>query len=572
MTAVKRTSPDRIGLNSTGGSHTCAQIISDIADVGWCDTLLTTSATQVYLFNYPIEVDNDAVWEDDGRIILHTVNGSGDAIIFAGAGGGRITFGEPGPFTETGASDDEPVTSARTTSEPTFISACCYSFVSNNSSQTWTDGGAGVFQMHGGMMMFRDDAPNADNDLYEINFPETTNIIQCNVEHIGGGTFNGTGFRVQESTFKSSNNEGMKFAGATAQRFQDVIFHDMIVALNLGSGAVDNTLRRVQFRGCTDTATYSGYTGDFELIDSDNLASDGGIESGSTIGSGGHIYERNSVNVSFVNEAGAAITDVRALVYQTSSEGDTAYGAEMITTYPERLALRTTRDVDNDITPVSAGNFSVRARRYASLPKDVEFVPASKGFAPTFVMFDDPFTVLTEGNAAAITGVVLDKGNKELELTTRSTPITPSELYDFLKAKLDDSTFMDVPELFATTSGTNFTMPASWTIVDQQNFDLSGGEIVVGRYVPVTITGVVENARCAVVKDPFGTPVVIGEGVVATSQTTITLTTTFTVGATIAIRARLAGRKPFETVTALSSSGQTVNAASQFIIDTSYTS
>ena len=564
-------------IHIAGTGNTSASMYADLEqppvgpDQTYIQDTQVDSGTNVYLYTVPIEIENTAVWEDDGTIILHTVNSATVAIDYLDAGGGRITFGVTNPYTQTGASDDEPITVTRSTTDASYVSACCYSFVSNNASQTWTDGGPGIFEMHGGMMMFRDDSPDADNDLYEVLFPESMRIIQCNVEHIGGGTFNGTGWRVQESTFKSSANEGMKFLGDTTLRAQDIIFHDMIVALDFGSSSVDNTLRRVQFRGCTDTATYSGYTGDFELIDSDNLASDGGIQSGSTIGTGGHVYESNSVNVSFVNEAGTAITDVRALVYQTSSEGDTAYGAEMITTYPERLALRTTRDVDNDITPVSAGNFSIRARRYASLPQDVEFVPASKGFAPTIVMVDDSFTVLSEGSAAAISGVVIDKGNKELELTTRSTPITPSELYDFLKAKLDDSGFMDVPELFATGSGTNFTMPDSWTIVDQQNLDLSGGEIVVGRYVPVTITGVVQNARCAVVQDPLGTPVTIGEGVVGTGETTITLTTTFSAGATIAIRARLAGRKPFQTITTLSPSGQTVNAASQFVVDSSFT-
>src|SRR3989344_1795813 len=225
MAAVKRgtTAADfRIGLTSAGGTNTCALIVSQIADTGWCNVLLNSGATQVYLYNYPIELDNDAVWADDGRIILHTINTavstSTEAIIFAGSGGGRITFGVTNPYTQTGASDDEPVTVARSTTDASYVSACCYSFVSNNASQTWTDGGPGIFEMHGGMMMFRDDSPDADNNLYEVLFPESMRIIQCNVEHIGGGTFNGTSWRVQESTFKSSANEGMKFLGDTTLR------------------------------------------------------------------------------------------------------------------------------------------------------------------------------------------------------------------------------------------------------------------------------------------------------------------------------------------------------------------
>jgi len=500
----------------------------------------------------------------------------------------------------------------------------------------------------------------------------------------------------------------------------------MIVALDLGSGSVDNTLRRIQFRGCTDTITFNGYTGDFELIDSDNLSGDGGVKAGSTIGTGGHVYERNSVNVAFVDDAGTTLTTIRALVYQTSSEGDTAYGAEMITTYPERLALRTTRDVDNDITPISAGNFSIRARHYDYLPKDVEFVPGSKGFEPTLVMFDDNFTVLSAAAAAALVGVALDKGNKELELTGRANsafyntiaspgnfdqrsasthnygtsidlsggakviremsimykesgtvtggtaigevytgaingtdtatliatsnetynlvdlqdgdilrfsfpdhaptanadvavvmtttptgggnsggrynnvtidpnghriskigagnwvettstdaiqviytaddfPITPSELYDKLKSLLDDSGNMDVPELFATTDGNNYLMPASWTLVDQQQLDLSGGQVVVGKYVPITITGIVSGTECAVVKDPFGTPVVIGS--VNSNGSSVTLTTTYTPATTVAIRARKFGWNPFVAITTLPASGGSFDASTQFTDD-----
>lgn len=561
MAATAETSPNRhININSTGGDNDWLQIVSDVADTTYIETLENDSGTVIILVKEQIRIDNDAVVEDDGVIILHTLNSSNDAIIFNGAGGGRFTFGVNNPFTETGASDDEPVTSNRSGTDANHISPCCYSFVSNNASQTWTDGGAGSWYMHGGMMMFRDNAPDADNDLYEINFPEDMRIIQCNVEKWGGGTIHGAGTRIQESTLKSSANEPLKFDVAVTGRLQDIIFHAMNPAIDLEATAFNNTLRRIQFRKSSgDDITYSGYTGDFELIDSDNVD----VQAGSTIGVGGTVIEKTSYTFDIVDENGAAVTDARVVAFNV---GDgTAYGSSQITTYSEFLADRNIRNNANPITPVVAGNFGVRVRRYASLHQTNIRVPGEKGIVETIVVIADPFTVLSEGAAAALSGVAIDDSNNEIDLTATRTA---SELYDKLKAELDDDdAAMDVPDLFTTTDGNSYTMPSDWTLTGQQNLDLSDGSFIINRYVPVTITGLVQNAECAVVDVVTNT--VLGSGEVAAAQTSITLTTTFTSNQ-VSIRARLAGRKPFRTDITLGSTGNTVDATSQFVVDNEF--
>lgn len=561
MAATAETSPhNHININSTGGTNDWLQIVSDIADTSYIETLENDSGSVVILAKVPIWIDQDAVVEDDGIILLHTVNSSNDAIVFNGTGAGRFTFGVVDPFNETGASDDEPVTSARSGNDSAHESPCCYSFVSDNSSQTWTDGGAGNWHMHGGMMMFRDDSPDADNDLWEIQFPETMQIIQCNVEKWGGGTINGSGTRIQESTFKSSANEAMKFGVAVTARLQDIIFHEMNPALDLEDTSFDNTMRRVQFRKSSgDDVTYSGYDGDFVLIDSDDVD----VVSGSTIGTGGTFIEKTSYTFNILDEGGSAVTNARVVAFNV---GDgTAYGSSQITTYTEFLCDRNIRDEDNDVTPVSAGNFGVRVRRYASLHQTFERVPGTSGIIETIVVRDDDFTVLSEGAAAALGGVAIDDPNNEIDLTATRTA---SELYDKLKAELDDdNAAMDVPDLFVTTDGNSYTMPADWILTGQQFLDLSDGSFVIGRYVPVTITGLVEEAECAVVDTVTGT--VLGSGEVASSQTSITLTTTFSTNP-VSVRARLAGRDPYQTIIILGSSGNTVDATTQFIVDPEY--
>jgi len=563
VAATRETSPNNhINVNSTGGTNDWAQITTDVADTAFINELENDSGTRVYLCSVQIRIDNDAVIEDDGVIFMHTVNSANDAWIFNGAGGGRVTWGVVNPFTQTGASDDEPVTSTRSGTDASHISPCCYSFVSDNASQTWNNGGAGSFHMHGGMMMFRDDSPDADNDLYEIEFPEDMRIIQCNVEKWGGGTINGAGTRIQESTFKSSANEALKFGVAVTGRLQDIIFHAMDPAIDLEGNSLDNSMRRVQFRrgGAADDITYSGYTGDFELIDSDNVD----VVIGSTIGSGGTFVEKTSYTFDIVDESGSAVTNARVVVYRVDT--GVAYGSSQITTYSEFLADRNIRNNANPITPVAAGNFGVRVRRYASLHQTNVRVPGEKGVIETIVVIADPFTVLSEGAAAALSGVAIDALNDEIDLTATRTA---SELYDKLKAELDDDdAAMDVPDLFITTDGNSYTMPDNWILTGQQFLDLSDGSFVIGRYVPVTITGLLQDAECAVVDTVTGST--LGSGKVGTGETEITLTTTFSTN-TVAVRARLAGRKPFETLIMLGSTGNQLDATSQFVIDNEFT-
>jgi len=547
MTATANTSPNRITVSGTGNTLTSMQ--SDMADNAYLETLLTGGEIRVFLMKVPLEIENTAVIEDHTCIWLHTVDSSAQAVTFLGGGGGRVTLGVTNPFTQTGASDDAPVTSQRSATVANHIAAAHYSFSSNNASQTWCAVGPGTWHMHGGMMRFMDDDPDANNNLYSMQFPDDFRAIQCNIEQWGGGIFEGN-YRIQESTFKSSKT-GVGFRPSEAgssRALQDVIFHDNDLVFDLQSYSSSPTFRRVQLRGNTDDWDSTAYTGTLTLIDSDSLVNP---LTGAEFGTNGQIVEANSILPAFVNDAGTALTDVRCLVYQTSSQGSVAYGSEQITTYAERIATRQIWNEANEATPLSSGSASLRARRYASRFQDVELTLGEKPIAVQLVMFDDDLTVLSEGAAAALSGIAIDEGNLEIDLTQARTT---SQLYDYLHATQAASGNLDIPELFSSRDGNAYRMPANWSLTGQQNLDLTG-KVIVGRYVPVTVTGVVNGAKVQVVR--LSDKAVLASG--TASGTSIVLTTTYD-ATPVAVYARLQGFLPFDTEIILSPTGSTVPA------------
>jgi len=566
MSASKGTSPDRIIVSSTG--NTLSTVTANIADTAFIDEVTNANGLKIYIMNVPLEMANAAVLSDENAIWLHTVDDSNTAITYTGTANGTITLGWGSPFSSPGT-NAAPVTSRTSTTDANALHACHYSFISDNSSQTWSDGSTGNFHMYGGMMQFRDtNDTDAPNGLYAIDFMEGFELIQCNVEHWGGGTFNGNVYRIQESVFRSSDNIGFRPLGGSTNFMNDIQFHDNDVVFDLQNYSSSMTMSRVRLRGNGIELDANGYSGTLTLVDSDTITL---IDSNISIGNTGAIIESNSYNVSFVDNAGNAITDARALVYQKSSDGAVVYGSEMITTYPEVIVTRNTYNVDNELTPLSAGNFAIRARRYQSNFIDIEKIPGEVGIVDQFLLLDNQFTVLTEANAANIANVVIDSGNLQLDLSNRVTSITPSELYDHLHAVQAGSGNVNIPELFRTKDGANYTMPSNYSLNDQQKLDLSGGQVVTGRYVPVTITGLIEGANCAVIRDPGNTQVQIGFGTVEANLTAITLTTTFSAVETVSVRARLAGRKDFTTLVSLGATGVTVSAASQFTVDGEFT-
>lgn len=322
---------DVITLDNTT-VNTCASIVADIADSQYARTLLSpnvsasaTAGSKCYEFRARFIINSGAIWTDVNSVILHTYDGSTPA----------ITFNASSSLVQFGYLDDsvanKPVTVFGSTTAANISGACTYSFMSDNSAQTFCSSGSGIFRFYGGMMKFRDDEVSGktgllgDNQTYKVQFPDNTRIIQCNVENFGGADFQGQ-YRIEESTFKSSKNVGIDFLGASTQRLRDIKIMRCDTALNF-SGSNNVTLKNIRLRGNTDDLEVNGLSGIITLVDSDTISSNGIV----SFGSGGVVLEANSYNLTVVDANLDALQGVRTYVYQKSSQGSVGYGSEEYT-------------------------------------------------------------------------------------------------------------------------------------------------------------------------------------------------------------------------------------------------
>lgn len=562
----------------TTSYHSCQDIVDGVANTTYADTLLSpgdgtasaSAGTWIYLFSGVKFVLNDnARWEDHSCVILHTLNSSSQA----------ITFNSTTSTIEWGYLDDtdpdKPVTCLASTTAANIRAACVYSFQSDNSSQTWSDNDSGTFNMYGGMMKFRDDTsgsksdPVGENETYTIEFPHDTSIIQCNLENFGGAKFSGTSYRIQESTFKTSRNTGMDFIGASTDRLIDIKTMNSDIGLDF-TGSASVTLTQVALRGHTDDLRVNGLSGTITLLNSDTISS---THTTMSFTGAGAVLEANTYDASIVDTSGDGINGVRVFVYQKSSGGSVGYGSEQVSSGGGAGTAATVGQVtvsrynyDSSHASYGAresfGNFAVRLRDYGLKYLDIEKVPEEKALSDEFIMETNPYVDVIEATAAAYTGIAIDEGNSEIDLTSAHTI---QEVYDYLQAKQDDSNEMDIEELLITNDGVSYTIPATWSITGLSYLDLSGAYII-GRYVPITVTGVVEDTRCAVVEDPDGTNTLLGQKVAGVGETEVTIAVAYTASASISVRARYAdvtgdtGYVPFESTTTISPTGNTVAA------------
>lgn len=536
-------------IASTDTAYTTASIISTIANTTYADTLLSGGDTPVYKLNdMTIYIENGGAWDDSDCIILHTVNRADyDAIEFQGATA-KVEWGA----LSSSASALAPITQKHDTTT-TWEGPVHYSFISNNSSQTWTNGGAGILRMYGGLLRFRDANDDGYNETYTVEFPTTEcKLIQVQCENIGSAVFDGTGYHIVESKFKKSENGGFDFQGSTTGDIYDVQFHKMDVALEFTDSG-DVTARKIRFRGNTADLKVNGLTGDITLVDSDTISSLGTI----SFGTGGTVLEANSYNIHCVDSSLANLQNVRVLAYQKSSGGSTAYGAEKLTGSDGKVSEYIVSRYQYDSTHTTVvgrldyGNAAVRLRKYDYKFMDIEKVPAEVGLNDKFIVNANSYTSANEATALAYTGISIDEGNSEIDLTEAHTI---QEVYDYLQAKCAASGNMDLPELLKTKDGQSYTMPSTWSFTGLQYLDL-GTKVIVGRYVPVKFTNIINGSKCAVVKVSDGT--VLGSD--TSSGTSLTVATEYE-NVNVYARARLAGYVPFVTQITLGTTGNNIVA------------
>lgn len=528
-------------------------------------TLTSSAVTRAYIMNARLLIKNDSLLRDHSCIWLQTYQHATNQAVefendYATVEMGHLNDDDP----------DKPVTVLGSTTAGNIRFGCLYSFMSSQSSQVWSDGGGGIFNFYGGHIKFRDDTntgkslPDGENEYYKSDFPTRTAIIQVNVENYGGATFNGTLYRVQESTFKSSRNYGLDFKGDTVRRMRDIITIRSDIGLEL-TGSGSPTITQLRLRGHTADLKVNGLTGDVVLVNSDTISA---LHATMTFGTGGSVLEANTYDVELVDTDGDGVDDVRCAVYRKSD--GTVYGSEVLSAgggtdtpsvVPTLQAKRNEYDTTYDGPPLAYGNFGIRVREFNYLFMDIEKVPGEAALEDTFILQDDSFlTETTEATVAAYTGFALDEGDSEIDITTAHTM---AELYDWLKWKQYQSGEMDIEQLMKTKDGVSFTMPAGWDINGIANLDLTG-KYIINRYVPVTIKNIVTGSRCAVVNAATGATLASG----TSTGTTITLTVPYTAALSVFVRSRLAGYLPFSTLVTLAGNGQTVTAS--MLVDTNY--
>lgn len=549
---------------SSSASHTTSEMVTEIANTAYAETLLAradygTSGVSwgaVYHLNdVRVVIGAGCTWADDCCIILHTLNSADDAVEFSSSTA-KIEWGY---VAYDGSDALKPYTidmaTAGIANEDGIVAPVHYSFVSDNSSQTWCDGTSGILYLWGGSMRFRDDQTDGFNQTYSVILPAETEIIQAQVENYGGAKLPDT-YRLQEVTFKGSENRGLDLAGDSTYGTDhnvDIKLIKNTVGLDL-TGSGDADAQAIRLRGNTADLRVNGLTGTVRLINSDTIST---THATMTFGTGGEVLEVNTYTVLTVDDAGDDLASIRVLAYQKSSDGSTAYGTEQVSDangeltndfIVKRTLYNSTYDSYAD--RYSFGNMAVRLRHYDYKFMDIEKVPGEVAIRDKFILLDEEFTVATSVQAAAITGISIDEANEEIDLTAA---VTIQELYDYLHYTQAQSGNLDIPELLKTKTGVSYTIPSGWTITGLSYLDMLGRTIV-GRYVPVTIKAIVSGTQCGVEYNGN----LIGNGL--STGTDITVAVIYTAAISVQVRARLAGYLPYVTTINLGANGNTVTA------------
>jgi len=547
--------------NNGGAGFDCQDVITAVGDTSRAESLLNSSGTKVFRFtDITFQINANSLFRDFSAIILHTLSGSAEAYTFSESSS-VAEFGfldESSPFTPLA-----PVTiTGISVGEANLESACQYSFLSNNSGQTFSDGGAGSFRMYGGLLRFRDTDSEGKNSTYTVKLPESSSIIQCNVENFGGAELYGN-YRLQECTFKSSRTQiGLSPRANSSEINRDIIVSDCNVALHL-TGSSTSSMREVGLRGNTFDISVDEYAGSFTLIDSDTISSISGTIM-DFVGDG-EVIEANSYNFSVIDSAGNPVSNIVALVYQNSSEGSVVFGSEQTTRpYDEVIVTRGLYNSTYSQSRNDFGNAAIRLRQYGLKWLDIEKVPGEVGLKDSFIINSSSFVSESAASASTITGITVDTGSNEIQFSeTRNSQQT----YDYLQWALSQTgaNALQIPELFKTKDGVSYTLPDSWSVTGLEFLEL-GNAVVINRYVPITITGVISGSTAAVV----GQTGSLWETLITkdAADTSVTLATPYNAGQTIIIQSRLAGYVPYETITTVSPTGQTV--AANMRVDTNY--
>lgn len=553
-------------------------------DTGTTDELANATGTglvtvldadhRCYLVDAPIDLTNNSTWEQTNSIVL--IHDPGSFLTSTASGTMRMGQGdlsdEDAPIVtdgcwflhdqeaNSGTSSQYVMIASSTTPENgniDFFGGVAESWPCNNTAA----GG-------GGFWCFKDD---------------TVNCIGTNFTRYGGGRFFGNDFRIQECKFMGSGRLGFSvLATADNVGIRDVILQDMVQGYYLsGFQSADTVYTNVALRnapanlGASDQSDFSGdaYNCDpistfFGASDFLNTTTDFFNEQTTydlTVLAGG-----DQPLASGAPDAGDPLDDCEVRVVRTESTGEDndTYSRDNVqlvqanTDSNGQIAQQimiTIRYDDGDET-VSSGKdyrgYYTSMRQYGFLPTSIPRFPtpgAGRALVDTFLLPVNKFVATAEGTVSGLTGIGLDEGNEEIDVTSAHTL---QEVYDYLQwyvaqpaqadfAATGDTWFMDGDiSPLNTQDGKLFVVSTGWELASGALDNIDVEDLVLeeadgDRKAPIVIRDMVPGSSFRVIRDSDS--LVLYEGFApddgtGTFRTSVAVTAATSIPCTLSVR------------------------------------
>jgi len=433
---------------------------------------------------------------------------------------------------------------------------------------------------------------------------DEVNCIGCNFTRYGGGRFFGTNFRIQECKFMGSGRLGFSVLDTQdSVGIRDVILQDMVQGYYLsGFQSADTVYTNVALRnapanlGASDQSDYSGDAFNCDPISSlfgttDFLNADDYFNEYTTydltVLAGG-----DQPLATGAPDEGDALDDCEVRVVRTESTGedndtwarDNVQIVQANTDASGQIAqqnLITRRYNDADATIAAAKDYRgyyTSMRQYGFIPTSLPRFPvAGAGLAlvDTFLLTVNRFVATTEATVAALTGIAMNEGTSEIEVTSAHTL---QEVYDWLQwhvaqpaqadfAATGDQWFMngDISPL-NTADGKLFVISTGWALssgslanIDIEDFVLE--EANGDRTAPIVIRSMVPGSSFRVVRNSDS--VVLYSGIAPDDglgdfRTTRAVTVSTSIECTLSVR--LQGYLPVDLNVTITGNGLDVSA------------
>ena len=571
---------------------TVSDSIAGAVGVGSSNVTELSARHKVYrIDSMDVVINAGVTWKDTNAIIIHERAATTGVIGWANATTSHLEFGD-GDLTD----EDKPI-----------LSNGCHYMKDERADGTpggygWhpTSGGSeqGNFRMYGGVF--------ENNEIHGTGATGTpagdfhympsgeVNFIGVNWVKWGGCRFNGTNFRIQEVKMMGSGRLGCSVLNtADPVGIRDLIIMDgrqgyYFSSFQTGATTFRNTAVRNAPMECT------GLTQNCEIIDSDAvdaLFSNIGTTSVT-------VQEKTSYNATVLASAaqplaagaptaGDPLDDTEYRFVRTESRTSDAGGwstsnLEIATgntpangQTTEALFVR--KQWNNGETVVQGDSYRGFFAIYRQYGFQFEHLPrfpapgAGNGIVDTILLRPNTFVATAEATVSALTGIALDEGNSEIDLTSSHTI---QEIYDWLQWYLAQPAQMNFRATgdawlgtgrtspLNTNDGNLFTVETGWTITGQENI-VNDGKILQlangDRYTTIELFDIPDQASWEIRRVDNNALLYAGTG----TPSGLFSVQNFYTGTPIdvKIRVRLQGYKWLNKTAQINSAGLSVSAA-----------